>query len=450
MKLKNKIVAICCLVIVTAIVLTDLLIYNVCADTMLKEALQAAYIESETTFEKIYEYSLSSFQKISKAEVRYLLETQSDDHTVSIKEEEVFFNKTILPAERFTQGKYADYNGLSYKKDYEKGNHIFIFKTAIRGIDFYRIVNITHIYEKLDMLLLAAVIISAVLVTLSVLLLYILIKRTLKPLKMLSESTKRIAEGAYSERITATSKDEIGILASDFNNMANAVEIRTRELEESENRKTLFMANLTHELKTPLTAISGYAQTLRTVLLSEEDKNTALTYIYEESKRLDRLSKKITRLLELDKNDEWVFEPVNISYLFEAAAKSCQVSADSKKVSIEIGYCDGTILGDRDLLCDVLINLTDNAIKASNIGGTVKLYASNNTFTVEDYGCGIPADEIEKITEPFYMIDKSRSRKNGGSGLGLALVKLILNRHGLTMTIESNLEKGTKITVKKM
>ena len=450
MKLRNKIVAMSCCVIFIAVILTDFLIYNVCADSMLEEALQAAYVESNTVYQKLNEYTNRGVQKLSKAEVCFYLKNQDDDYTVSIKDGEVFLNKTILSASKYEEGKYSEYNGLYYKKDYEKGNNILIFKFNIQGIDFYRLVNITHIYEKLSMLALSAVIISAIFITVSVLVLYALIEQTLNPLKALSKSTKRIAEGTYSERANIITQDEIGILASDFNNMANAVENRTKELEESEKRKTLFMANLTHELKTPLTAISGYAQTLLTAVLSEEDKNEALTYIYEESKRLDRLSKKMTRLLELDKNSELVFEYIKISSLFEVAVRTCKMSADAKNISLVAEGNAEIIYGDFDLLSEVLINLTDNAIKASPNGSLVKLYTENNTIIVEDYGCGILIDEIEKITQPFYMVDKSRSRKNGGSGLGLALVNLILKHHSMTMTIESEVNKGTKITIFKI
>jgi len=211
----------------------------------------------------------------------------------------------------------------------------------------------------------------------------------------------------------------------------------------------LFKGNLTHELKTPLTAISGYAQTMRTVELSADDKNEALTYIYEDSKRLDRFAKKMMRLLEVDRDTEIAMEEISLDKLFEAAVRTCTVSAKDKDITLNIGGCNGTIQGDFDLMCDVLINLIDNAIKASPEGASVNLYTENEDIVVEDYGCGIPESEIARITEPFYMVDKSRSRKSGGAGLGLALTKLILNHHGMEMRVESEVEKGTKITVYK-
>ena len=244
-------------------------------------------------------------------------------------------------------------------------------------------------------------------------------------------------------------RDEVGALADDFNSMAEAVERHTKELEESEEHKTLFMGNLTHELKTPLTAISGYAQTMRTVDLSDDDRNEALTYIYEETGRLDRLAKKIMRLLELDRDTEIAMEEISLDKLFEAAVRTCTVSAKDKDITLNIGACHGTIRGDFDLMCDVLINLIDNALKASPKGSSVNVYAEGDTIFVEDFGCGIPESEIVKITEPFYMVDKSRSRKSGGAGLGLALTKLILNHHGMKMSVESEVGKGTKISVYK-
>ena len=119
--------------------------------------------------------------------------------------------------------------------------------------------------------------ISALVILISVAVLSVVVRRTLAPLSELSKGAKSIAKGAYEKRVAIKTRDEVGALADDFNSMAEAVERHTKELEESEERKTLFMGNLTHELKTPLTAISGYAQTMRTVELSDDDRNEALT-----------------------------------------------------------------------------------------------------------------------------------------------------------------------------
>ncbi len=279
----------------------------------------------------------------------------------------------------------------------------------------------------------------------AVIVLYLLLRRTMKPLGSLSDSAKQIAAGAYEERAAVSGNDEVGLLAQDFNLMANAVQEKINALAEYEQRKTKFMADFSHELKTPLTAISGYAQTLRTVKLSEEDKEEALGYIYSESKRLDRLAKKMMRLMQLDRTESLQMLPVDNQKLLNAVLATCQPAARKKGITLQIEDCGGTVQGDFDLLHDALCNLTDNAVKASKQGQTVRLSAEQDLLTVTDEGCGIPQEEIKNLTEPFYMVDKSRSRQSGSAGLGLSLVKQIMQLHGANLEIESTLGKGTQI-----
>lgn len=227
--------------------------------------------------------------------------------------------------------------------------------------------------------------------------------------------------------------------------MAEAVETRTHSLEESEYKKTLFMGNLTHELKTPMTAISGYAQTLLTMKLPDEEKEEALSYIYSECGRLERLSRKMMKLLELDQNTELTMTDHSARELFDAAIQSCQVLLDEKQIRLEVEEHGEVFQMDLDLMTDVVINLIDNAVKASEPGSRIWLRASGHQIEVRDSGSGIPEEELNKILEPFYMVDKSRSRKKGGAGLGLALVQLIVERHHGSMQIESHVGEGTRM-----
>ena len=222
------------------------------------------------------------------------------------------------------------------------------------------------------------------------------------------------------------------------------MEQRTKSLEESEQKKTIFMGNLTHELKTPMTAISGYAQTLLSAKISEEEQREALMYIYEECGRLERLSKKMMNLLELSENPEINFTDTPVADIFQAAEKSCQVLLKKKDISLKCMESGQHFYMDSDLMTDVLINLIDNAVKASEPGAEIILYAHDNMIEVQDFGKGIPQEELEKILEPFYMIDKSRSRKNGGAGLGLALIAVIVEKHHIKMSIDSEVGKGTR------
>ena len=216
-------------------------------------------------------------------------------------------------------------------------------------------------------------------------------------------------------------------------------------MKKSEENKNAFMADFSHELKTPLTSICGYAQTMRTIKLSEDDRSDALEYIYSESRRLDRLSKKMLKLFELDNDLENKNEILSVKNILEAAKKTSKPLADKKNVTIKTSAGDEKLIADHDLLQDALSNLIDNAVKASPEGGVVNVYTENNTIVISDDGYGIPQEEIERITEPFYMVDKSRTRKNGGSGLGLTLVKKIMDKSGIGIEIKSKINEGTKV-----
>lgn len=227
--------------------------------------------------------------------------------------------------------------------------------------------------------------------------------------------------------------------------MAEAVELHMQQLEESEKRKTLFMGNLTHELKTPMTAISGYAQMLLTMKLDAQQQEEALGYIYSECQRLERLSRKMMRLLELDDEIPILLQEKAAADLFEAVRKSSEILGKEKQITLLFKENGEHFKMDFDLMQDVLLNLIDNSIKASEAGSKIVVSAEGDCLIVEDFGKGIPKEEQEHIFEPFYMVDKSRSRKSGGAGLGLALTALIARLHQIEIHIESEVGKGTKI-----
>ena len=315
------------------------------------------------------------------------------------------------------------------------------------GFELIHLCDVTGTYFAMYSLAGRIAVISLCVVTVAVLILFVILRRALRPLQALSQGARAMAAGAYGQRVPDSRRDEIGALGHDFNKMAQAVEEHIKEVEDSEEKKTLFMGSLTHELKTPLTAIFGYAQTLRVQKLSEEDKALALGYICQESQRLDRLSKKMLRLLELDREAHLTLEPVPVSEIFQGAAAAMAPAAQAKGVGLIVSPCEGEVEADRDLLTEVVVNLIDNAVKASPPGTAVELYTEDGAMVVEDRGCGIPAEEIGRLTEPFYMVDKSRSRKSGGAGLGLALSAVILRRHGMALHIDSAPGSGTKITI---
>ena len=453
MKLRTRIALIAGAVILLATLISDLAIFRICRRTLLDQAVSEGAQETREICDDFWSYTYRLGGTLNRSQADSFFKSRRDDYTIVLSghepDGEVWYNKTILtPEELAALDNRSIEKEYSYFSYFTAGRRLLIFRSAGMGAALlYHVCDITDVYLRLYRLAAEMALISLGVLTAAILALFFIVRRSLLPLQSLSDGARSIAAGAYDRRVQEKRRDEIGSLGRDFNRMAEAIEGHIREVEESEEKKTLFMGSLTHELKTPLTAISGYAQTIRSVKLPDDDRDEALRYIHEESRRLDRLSKKMMRLLELEENTELIFETVAVRDLFENAVRTCAAAAKEKGVILEIGDCSGEIQADRDLMGEVLINLIDNGVKAGKAGDTVRLYTEDGCMVVEDQGCGIPAEEIHRITEPFYMVDKSRSRKSGGAGLGLALTATILKRHGMALSIESEVGYGTKISI---
>lgn len=221
---------------------------------------------------------------------------------------------------------------------------------------------------------------------------------------------------------------------------------------ESAQRVREFSANASHELKTPLTAISGYAQLIQGANL-EPDR---LKHFSEEiDKNANRLLKLIDDIIELSNLDagelESQFETVDLYELAKDELETLKINADNNNISLKLDGQSTTILGRRDLLTELIDNLVENAIRYNNPGGHVSVQIleshGRKKLIVEDDGIGIPQEDLGKVFERFYRVDKSRSKATGGTGLGLSIVKHIVEIHDGSISLESRLGEGTKITV---
>ena len=221
-----------------------------------------------------------------------------------------------------------------------------------------------------------------------------------------------------------------------------------------ENMRSDFVANVSHELKTPLTSISGFVETLKiNENIDVNTRNRFLGIIECESNRLKRLIDDILLLSFIEKNENIVQESICIYDVFIEVYDMTSYIAKSKKINISYEFSDKSIrvLGNRDHIKQVFLNLIDNAIKYTNEDKniSVKVYSQEDkiVITVEDEGVGIPLEDINRIFERFYRVDKARSREVGGTGLGLAITKHIVKSLGGTITVKSELGKGSKFTV---
>lgn len=264
-----------------------------------------------------------------------------------------------------------------------------------------------------------------------------------KPIRLLTKATKRMAEGDYSYRAKQVSRDELGQLTLDFNNMANALEENIGKLEEEIEAKEEFMGAFAHELKTPLTAIIGYADMLRSHKLDEEKSFMSANYIYTEGKRLEAMSFRLLDIIVAGKNEAELQE-IPVETIFEYLK---DMFADGRDMEFRFQYDKGTVLAEMNLIKTVLVNLIDNACKASEPCSLIEINGydleDGYRFAVRDYGIGIPEEEQRKITKAFYMVDKSRARSKNGAGLGLALCAEILKIHHSELEIESRAGSGS-------
>ena len=266
-----------------------------------------------------------------------------------------------------------------------------------------------------------------------------------KPIRHLTRATKKMAAGDYAYRARKVSNDELGQLTLDFNHMAEALEENINKLEDEIQAKEDFVGAFAHELKTPLTAIIGYADMLRSRKLDEEKSFLSANYIYTEGKRLEAMS---IRLLDImvTRHGQAQFQEVQAESLFQYLQAMFRTNEDMNFVYT---FEEGIVWAESNLIITVLINLMDNAVKASEPGSTIEVKGmvreKGYLFQVKDYGMGIAEEEIQKITKAFYMVDKSRARERNGAGLGLALCAEILSLHHSSLSIESKLGEGTCI-----
>lgn len=211
-----------------------------------------------------------------------------------------------------------------------------------------------------------------------------------------------------------------------------------------------FTANVSHELKTPLTAISGYAELLENKLVEENQKKHFYQEIKRNSNRLLLMIEDIIKLAEIDQESTITFTEVELFSLARECLNQMQVSAKQKNITLILKGQPCLIRGNNNLIRELIENLVQNAIRYNNVGGTVWLEVNNTsspTLIVKDNGIGIPLEDQNRIFERFYRVDKSRSKATGGTGLGLAIVKHIVEIHNGKIEVISELHKGTIIRI---
>ena len=310
--------------------------------------------------------------------------------------------------------------------------------------------DISHIYEEREHLFETYRMVMLGLVAVTAAVTMVVTHFLTKPVVALSKAAKKIAEGDYTVRAKCRSRDELGQLAGDFNQMAERLSDHMNELSEAVRRQEDFTASFAHELKTPLTSVIGYADMLRRMDMTPEEIVEASNYIYTQGRRLESLSFKLLELITADKQ-HYEMREIPVKELMRALMPVVLPSLRERHIHLHISGKKGVIYGEKDLLLSLFINLIDNARKALDDGGHIWLQGQQEGkvyhFRVIDNGRGIPEEELDKITEAFYMVDKSRARKEGGAGIGMALCQKIITLHHASWKIESRPQEGTVISI---
>ena len=452
MKLWQKISLICCIVLIGIISACGLILILQSKTSILELTYkQAREKQSNLKFsflEMASYYSLDDdLPSATYSLVTYCFSRFADSASVLQKGDESLYSEiSIDPGDYLNLAGTLEQQQFTGKVD---GRNILIIGSCVtvKNSEYmiFVVENISPVYSDIFKMIGRFALISTAAILLGTGLIIFLVRRTMYPLVQLRDTAKRIAAGEYVERAPILYHDEVGELAVDFNVMANAVQIHIAELIETAERQRLFIAGVTHEFKTPLTTMLLHMDLLQNTYLEEDQKQASLAHVESQCKFLERLIQELLMLIILKRQLELKRESVASLFSLVQAGTVEMLHKRGTPLVVECGT--DTLDMDADLMKSLVINLIDNASKASKPGQSINLRSYDLTIEVQDQGCGVPESELERITEPFYMVDRSRSKKKGGSGLGLALVKEIAAAHNARIRIESSLNKGTTVRI---
>ncbi len=394
-------------------------------------------------------------EQASEQDTRMLILTPNGDVLADTQEEltgahldlQQFQQTRTDPQRRFSLGRFS----------VPGGETVFYVAVTLRGI----------VQEQSLVLVLAAprrsgllsdltttlLIAGSVAFFLSVVLALIITRSISEPLRRIALAAREIAQGHYDQELDITAPDEVRSLAHSFNVMA-------RQVEASQQAQRDFVANVSHELKTPLTSIQGFSQALLDgTAKDEEARRRAAQIVSDEAERMTRLVDDLLDLARIEAGQiVMAHEPLEVGRLLRGCVEKFALRAEESGVDLKLEIEDikaegRPLLGDGDRLAQVFTNLIDNALKHTPHGGRVIVAArpvsegQQLEISVADSGPGIPAEDLSRIFERFYQVDKSRAKGKGGVGLGLAIAREIVQAHGGKIEAESVGGLGTRLAV---
>ena len=452
MKLWQKVSLLCvCVLLAVVIVCSTLLLYYA-RDNILSNNIEQAQSRQSSlviSFTEMAQYYLRAGENpfVKSYAIKYYFQRFADETSVLMLNGEALQSSVIFDPAEFLPLEPDDDEQYVLTEIYDR--NVLIVGSPVRllgeSYSVYTVKDITVAYNDIARLTWRFAIVCAASIAIGTVLIILLVRNASQPLISLKRISRRIAVGEYDQRADIRTNDEVGELASDFNEMAEAVQLRIAQLEDTAQRQQLFIGGLTHELKTPMASMIIHTETLLTADLNSDEAKNSLIHLNEQSRWMERLSQKLLKLITLEQ--EIQVQPENIQELIDDVRSSTADLLRERHTPLTV-ECDISAMKiDYDLMKSLLINLVDNASKASKPGQEIALRAYGNTFEVSDHGAGIPGEDIARVTDAFYIVDSSRSKEIGGSGLGLALVKRIADAHGAELVIESESTAGTTVKV---
>jgi len=280
----------------------------------------------------------------------------------------------------------------------------------------------------------------------SSLLYYFISKKITMPIKKMSMAVSEFANGNFEKRVEYNCADEIGELAENFNIMASSIE-------NLENMRSTFVANVSHELRTPMTTISGFIEGILDGTIKEEEREKYLKIALDESKRLSRLVNDLLSISKMENGEYKLNKRIfNINELVKVALFKFEAPITDKNIEIDLDFSDDCrdVYADSDAITQVITNLIHNAVKFTPEGGNIALrtwiYGKKAYVEIKNSGHGIEKEKLKFVFDRFYKTDDSRSDDKTGTGLGLFIVKNLINHHGEKIWVESEIDEFTKFT----
>lgn len=353
------------------------------------------------------------------------------------------------PAPRYTfvegQAAYTP----TYMKDIGDSRFLYVESDFPYGSLIYKVTmikDLSEIYKSCNMQLNIFFALCLIQAFLTAMIMFLLTKRITSPIERLNEAAKLMAQESIPLKLPVEGEDEISELSHNFNLMCAAI---NRNIDDYKQ----IVGNLTHEIKTPLTSIIGYAELLKNHPCHKELREQALDYILEEGKRLNSITRKMITLSRIQPGMLNI-ELQSVQKILEISVMAVKIKAGQKDIHFTTDIPEGVYCyGDRELLITMMENILDNAIKASHEGGLIEIQAAGEDgalswIRVTDHGMGIPADILDKIDQPFFTGDKAHSQDRDGFGMGLAICKSVMQHHHGALKYESVEGEFTTVTMK--